>query len=184
MGLVLLCAVPAVAFSVWLALALGAPGAAGRPWMWALGVICAAVLLAALGLAAVAGRAIIRSLTRLAETADDLARDLEAAGEARDLAERAGRARDAQLAAIVGQPTVGIAQTDLAGRFVLVNERYCDLVGRAPDEVMRRLVRGDGPRRGSAPRGGRAARPRPRTRPRRSSRPATPGRTDRSAGWP
>ena len=40
------------------------------------------------------------------------------------------------LAAIVGQPTVGIAQTDLDGRFVLVNERYGRLVGRAPDEVM------------------------------------------------
>ena len=132
-GLVLLCAVPAVAFSVWLTLALVAP--APTPWMWALGVICAAVLLSSLGLAAVAGQAIIRSLTRMAETADDLTRDLEAAGEARDLARRADRNRDAQLDAIVGQPTVGIAQTDLAGHFVLVNARYCDLVGRAPDEV-------------------------------------------------
>ena len=132
-GLVLLCAVPAVAFSVWLTLALVAP--APTPWMWALGVICAAVLLSALGLAAVAGQAIIRSMTRMAETADDLTRDLEAAGEARDLARRADRSRDAQLDAIVGQPTVGIAQTDLAGHFVLVNARYCDLVGRAPDEV-------------------------------------------------
>lgn len=130
-GLVLLCAVPAVAFSVWLTLVVIEP----TPMPRALGVIVAAVLLAALGLAAVAGQAIVRSLTRMAETADDLTHDLEAAGQARDLALRAGRDCDAQLAAIVDQATVGIAQTDLAGRFVLVNERYCDLVGRAPDEL-------------------------------------------------
>ena len=75
-------------------------------------------LLAALGLAAVAGRAIILSLTRLAETAGELARDLEAAGRARERAERAGRAGGAGLAAIVGQGTAGLAQTDLHGRFV------------------------------------------------------------------
>ena len=131
-GLVLLCAVPAVAFSVWLTLALVEPA---TPWMRALGVIGAAVLLVALGLAAVAGLAIVRSLTRLAETADGLTHDLEAAGHARDLALCAGRDCDAQLATIVGQTTVGLAETDLAGRFVLVNERYCDLVGRASDEV-------------------------------------------------
>ena len=132
-GLVLVCVVPAVAFSVWLTLALVEPVA--TPWMWSLGVIGAVVLLAALGLATVAGRAVIRSLTRLAETADELTHDLEVAGDARDLALRAGRACDAQLAAIVDQATVGIAQTDRDGRFVLVNERYCDLVGLTPAEV-------------------------------------------------
>ncbi len=94
------------------------------------------MLLPALGLAAVAGRAIIQSLTRLAETADDLARDLETAGEARDRAERAGRACDAQLAAIVDQATVGIAQADLDGRFMLVNQRYCHLPDPPRDAVM------------------------------------------------
>jgi len=80
------CALPAIAFSVWLTIALIAPDAPlGRPWMRSLGVIGAAILVAALGLAAVAGRAIILSLTRLAETAGDLARDLGAAGQARDL---------------------------------------------------------------------------------------------------
>jgi PAS domain S-box-containing protein len=46
------------------------------------------------------------------------------------------RARDAQLAAIVDQATTGIAQTDLEGRVMLVNQRYCDLAGRTRDAVM------------------------------------------------
>jgi PAS domain S-box-containing protein len=133
-GLVFVCAVPAVAFSVWLTIAVIEPAA--TPWMSSLGVLGAAVLLAALGLAMVAGRAIVLSLTRLAEKAGELARDLEAAGQAREQAERGKRACDARLAAIVEQPTVGVAQTDLDGRFVLVNARYGSLVGRAPDEMM------------------------------------------------
>jgi PAS domain S-box-containing protein len=132
-GLVFVCAVPAIAFSVWLTIALVEPAA--TPWMRSLGVIGAAVLLAALGLATIAGRAIILSLTQLAETATELARDLEAAGQARELAERARRACDARLAALVDQATVGVAQTDLDGRFVLANGRYGSLLGRAPDEV-------------------------------------------------
>ena len=124
-----------------------------------LGVIGAAVLLAALGLATVAGRAIILSLTRLAETAAELARDLEAAEQARERAERAGRAGGARLAAIVGQPTAGIAQIDLDGRFVLVNERYGVLVGRTPEEVMELSFAGHRSCRGPAPRDGGAARP-------------------------
>ena len=85
-GLILVCAVPAVAFSVWLTIAVIGPAA--TPWMSSLGVLGAAVLLAALGLATVAGRAIVLSLTRLGETAGELARDLEAAGQAREQAER------------------------------------------------------------------------------------------------
>ena len=40
------------------------------------------------------------------------------------------------LAAVVDQPTAGLAQTDLEGRFVLANRRYRELVGRAPDGEM------------------------------------------------
>jgi PAS domain S-box-containing protein len=115
-GLVLVCVAPVVAFSVWLTIVLIAPVATlGRPWMRSLGAIGAALLLLGVGLAMLAGRALIQSMTRLAEVA---------------------RARDAQLAAIVDQATAGIAQTDLEGRVMLVNQRYCDLAGRTRDAVM------------------------------------------------
>lgn len=45
-------------------------------------------------------------------------------------AERSLREREGQLSAIFDQATVGLAQTDLDGRFVLVNDRFCDLAGR------------------------------------------------------
>ena len=68
-----------------------------------------------------------------------LARDLgDGRGEARDRSGRTSarrerwRARDAQLAAIVDQATVGIAQADLDGRFMLVNQRYCHWPGAPP----------------------------------------------------
>ena len=115
-GLVLVCVAPVVAFSVWLTIVLIAPVATlGRPWMRSLGAIGAALLLLGVGLAMLAGRALIQSMTRLAEVA---------------------RARDAQLAAIVDQATTGIAQTDLEGRVMLVNQHYCDLAGRTRDAVM------------------------------------------------
>jgi PAS domain S-box-containing protein len=115
-GLVLVCVAPVVAFSVWLTIVLIAPGATlGRPWMRSLGAIGAALLLLGVGLAILAGRALIQSMTRLAGAA---------------------RARDTQLAAIVDQATAGIAQTDLEGRVVLVNQRYCDLLGRTREAVM------------------------------------------------
>jgi PAS domain S-box-containing protein len=52
------------------------------------------------------------------------------------------RAREAlldnerRLAAIVELVAVGIAQTDLDGRFVLVNDRYCKIVGRSRAELL------------------------------------------------
>ena len=138
-GLVVVCVAPMVVFSVWLAVVL-APGATlGRPWMRSLGaiVLCgAACLLMGVALATLACRPITRSLNRLAEAAAEFGRDLEAAGQARELTERAARAREAPLSAIVNQATAGIAQTDLEGRFVLVSQRYCDLAGRTSDEVM------------------------------------------------
>jgi len=125
-GLVVVCVVPAAVFSMWLAVVVATQGGAlDRPWMRALGAIAAALLLIGVGLATRAGRAITRSLARL-----------EAAGHARELTERAGRAREAKLSAIVNQATAGLAQTDLEGRFVFVNRRYCELVGRAADEVI------------------------------------------------
>ena len=135
-GLVLVCVVPVVAFSVWLTVVLIGPEVLGHSWMRALGALGAVTLLLGLGVAMLAGRAIIRSLTGLAEAAADLGRDLEVAGHARERAERSARECEGRLAALVDQPTAGLAQTDLEGRFVVVNRRYRELVGRAPDKKM------------------------------------------------
>jgi len=128
------------------------------PWLQSLGAIVVggtAFLVLGVVLATLACRPLTRSLTRLAQAAGELGRghtpalvsspvadlesvgrDLEAAGHAREQAERAVRAREAHLSALVNQATAGIAQSDLEGRLVLVNRCYCDLVGRAPDEVI------------------------------------------------
>ncbi len=50
-------------------------------------------------------------------------------------AEQRVRESDARISAIVAQVTAGVAETDLTGRFVVVNERYCDMVGYAEAEL-------------------------------------------------
>ena len=55
--------------------------------------------------------------------------------EARTAAE-AIRAREAQLSALIDQTSAGLAQVDLSGRFTLVNDRFCALVGRSRDELL------------------------------------------------
>lgn len=45
-------------------------------------------------------------------------------------------ASEAQLRAIVNQATVTVAQTDLTGRFQLVNRRFCDLLGYTESELL------------------------------------------------
>jgi len=71
--LVVVCVVPMVVFSVWLAVVLAAPVATlGRPWMRSLGAVVvggAAFLLMGVALATLACRPITRSRTRLTETA-------------------------------------------------------------------------------------------------------------------
>ncbi|HYG28510.1 MAG TPA: PAS domain S-box protein [Caulobacteraceae bacterium] len=54
----------------------------------------------------------------------------------RVLAERRLRESEARFADIFDQATVGIAQTDLAGRFVLVNDRQCEILGRTREELL------------------------------------------------
>jgi PAS domain S-box-containing protein len=50
--------------------------------------------------------------------------------------EAALRESEARLHAVVEQASTGIAQTDLEGRFVEVNDRYCALVGRSRQELL------------------------------------------------
>ena len=49
---------------------------------------------------------------------------------------RAARAREQQFAAIFDQAAIGIGQAALSGQLQLVNQRYCDIVGRPRDEVL------------------------------------------------
>jgi PAS domain S-box-containing protein len=46
------------------------------------------------------------------------------------------RARERQLSALIDQTSAGLAQVDLSGRFTLVNDRYCEIVGRSRDALM------------------------------------------------
>ncbi|MFN7138565.1 MAG: PAS domain S-box protein, partial [Limisphaerales bacterium] len=50
--------------------------------------------------------------------------------------EGALRDREARLETIFNQVAVGIAQTDLTGRLVLVNDRFCDIVGRSREALL------------------------------------------------
>jgi PAS domain S-box-containing protein len=52
------------------------------------------------------------------------------------ITETALRASEADLAAAFGQAAAGFAETDLSGRFLRVNNRYCELVGRTREELL------------------------------------------------
>jgi PAS domain S-box-containing protein len=129
-----------------------------RPRMRSLGTVAAggvAMLLITMALATLALRPITGSVSALAGAAAalgrgrhpaplgaavaDLApvsRDLEAAAEGRERAEQGRRESLAQLAALVNQATAGVAQLGRDGRFILVNRRYGDLVGRTPADLI------------------------------------------------
>lgn len=53
----------------------------------------------------------------------------------RRLMEDALRRSEARFEAIIAQATAGIAELDLAGKFTLVNERFCTMVGRTAEEL-------------------------------------------------
>lgn len=53
----------------------------------------------------------------------------------RKQAEEGRRASEGRLHAVFNQALVGIAETDLTGRFVQVNPRYCEIVGRPAEEL-------------------------------------------------
>ncbi|OUL37245.1 diguanylate cyclase [Nostoc sp. T09] len=57
---------------------------------------------------------------------------------ARKRAEEALSASEERFRAIVNQAAVGIAQTDLTGRFLLVNQQYCDIVAYSNSELFQK----------------------------------------------
>jgi len=46
------------------------------------------------------------------------------------------RASEERLSAVFQQAGTGIAQTDLSGRFLMVNDRYCEIVGRSREALL------------------------------------------------
>ncbi|HYD83764.1 MAG TPA: CHASE sensor domain-containing protein, partial [Opitutus sp.] len=46
------------------------------------------------------------------------------------------RTSEERLSAVFQQAGAGIAQTDLAGRFLMVNDRYCEIVGRSRETLL------------------------------------------------
>jgi PAS domain S-box-containing protein len=51
-------------------------------------------------------------------------------------AERELQRNQAQIAAVFAQATAGLAQTDLTGQFTLVNDRFCEIVGRTREDLL------------------------------------------------
>src|SRR4051812_4821689 len=45
-----------------------------------------------------------------------------------------------RLSNLIAQAAVGIAQTDLQGRYLLVNDRYCEIVGWDRETLLERWV--------------------------------------------
>ena len=58
----------------------------------------------------------------------------------RKQAEEALRASEERFRVIVNQATAGIMQVDLTGRFLLVNQRYCDIVGYSMAELLQKRM--------------------------------------------
>jgi two-component system CheB/CheR fusion protein len=76
---------------------------------------------------------------------DSVGRVVSGSSIARDVtdrrrAERALRDSELRLTAILEQTSMGLAQTDLEGRFELVNPRFCEIVGRTARELYRLRV--------------------------------------------
>lgn len=65
-----------------------------------------------------------------------VAYDMTEAQEARLLEQQRG----AQYAAFIAQSRAGFAQVDLSGRFTLVNDQFCAIVGRSRDELLTRTM--------------------------------------------
>lgn len=55
---------------------------------------------------------------------------------ARQEAEEARRASEERFRTLFNQAAAGIIQTDLTGKFMLMNQRYCEMVGRTQEELL------------------------------------------------
>jgi PAS domain S-box-containing protein len=79
--------------------------------------------------------------TRTVPVFDDAGEIVEWVGLARDIThsrrtQEALRESEQRFRAVFEQSTGGIAQVDLDGHFVLVNDRYCEIVGRSREELL------------------------------------------------
>ncbi len=82
-----------------------------------------------------------RAFSRAVPILDDAGHTVEWLVVTRDVtetrrAQEAWRESEQRFRAVFEQSTGGIAQVDLEGRFVLVNDRYCGIVGRSRDELL------------------------------------------------
>lgn len=75
-------------------------------------------------------------LPRLEAQLVEMVRTVVATLFQRDHAARAQRDSEERFRTLFEQTTGGVAQCDLSGRFVLVNDRYCKIFGRTRDELM------------------------------------------------
>ena len=73
--------------------------------------------------------------TRLLAISRDITEQVKA-DAAREEAERALHASRERFAQIVGQAATGVVQIDTAGRIVLANQKYCEMVGRSEAELL------------------------------------------------
>jgi PAS domain S-box-containing protein len=74
-------------------------------------------------------------------TADEIALVSEVAERTWAAVERARaeaslRRRESRLRAVFDQAAAGLARTDLAGKFLEVNDRYCEIVGRSREDLL------------------------------------------------
>lgn len=77
---------------------------------------------------------------RLAAERERLLADAERAREAAESRAALLWEREEQLAAVFNQAAVGIVQADLDGRFILTNQRCCELLGYTRDDLLARSI--------------------------------------------
>lgn len=61
---------------------------------------------------------------------------------ARKQAEEALRESEERFRAIVNQATAGIAQCNMSGQFILVNQKYCEITGYSREELLHKRMQG------------------------------------------